>query len=374
MTSIELELRQGDADARHTRRARRLLERRLPAGLRADVGRVRRDDLASNILAGIFESVREAAEREGLLRSYPALLGRTSYIPAVHERRILGELEANASFRGKIRREVRDHLRVAHVTRSAPPVLVPAHLGAAPRSQEGTLVLRSTLGLGSGSFLEAEPEEANVYIHERMVRHWQDRRTDRDLIMDEAGEVHVLVFGAGAGGLARVVESRASRFPRVVVHERDPLVSTRTDLPCVPSTLLKEGAGFDGAVVILRSPGEGGSANHARIYGDAAGDLSLMGPLAWARATQTLLGAIGAMMTEGSMVFVVAPGAVRTYNSYRADPKMLPGVLHALDHAGLHLVEQHRIIEVQPQNQPFVGRSRPGRWLLVARAAGERAS
>ena len=374
MTSIELELRQGDADARHTRRARRLLERRLPAGLRADVVRVRRDDLASNILAGIFESVREAAEREGLLRSYPALLGRTSYIPAVHERRILGELEANASFRGKIRRQVRDHLRVAHITRSAPPVLVPAHLGAAPRSQEGTLVLRSTLGLGSGSFLEAEPEEANVYIHERMVRHWQDRRTDRDLIMDEAGEVHVLVFGAGAGGLARVVESRASRFPRVLVHERDPLVATRTDLPCVASTLLKEGAGFDAAVVLLRSPGDGGAANHARIYEGTAGDLSMMGSLAWAKATQTLLQEIASMMTQGSMVFVLASGSIRMDNGYRADPHLLPGVLNALESADLELLEQLHIVEVEPQNQPFVGRSRPERWLLVARAAGERPS
>ena len=130
----------------------------------------------------------------------------------------------------------------------------------------------------------------------------------------------------------------------------------------------------DGAVVLLRSPGEGGAANHPRIYGGAEGDLSMMGPRAWASATQTLLGTIESMVTEGSMVFVLAPVSVRTNHGYREDPKMLPRVLHALERAGLRVLEQHRVLEVQPQNQPFVGSLRPGRWLLVARSAADRAS
>jgi hypothetical protein len=366
-----LEFGQDDADARHTRRARRLLERRLPAGLRGEVGRVRRDDLATSILGGIFDWVRRVAEREDLLRSYPAILGRTYYVPAAHERRILRELEANRAFRGKVRREVQEHLRTAHITRSAPPVLAPAHLGAAPRSQEGTLVLRSTLGLRTGSLLEAEPEECNVYVHDRLLREWRDRDLTQDLTLDDGAEAHVLVFGAGAGGFARVVESRGSRFPRVVVHERDPLAATRTDLPCVTaSALFKEAGSFDGAVVLLRSPGEGGAANHAHVYGDVAGDLSMVGPEAWARSAAALVRAIGSMVAPRSMVFVIASGSVRTTNGYRAVPEMLPRILRALEGAGLHLLEQHCMVELEPQNQPFVGRSRPDRWLLVSRAAG----
>ena len=359
----------------YARRQRRLMERRLPPGLRSDIARLRRDDLACGVLDALFARVRELADAGGVVRrdySFPALFGIREYVPAVHERRILGQLDRSSAFRRKVRREVRELLRTAHVTRTAPPVVVPGFVGTAPAPDAGTLFLRSDIGLGAASFLDAEPEELNVLVHDRIVHDWRARRELPDIGLDEPLSTNVLVVGSGAGGFAKVVASRAQHFPRLVVHEVEPLVADRTDLACVADGSIAEGAPYDYALVVLRCPAVGGAANHGRIYGKHGDHLSKLGPARWSGETIDLLRSVRRIMSEGAMVFVVAPRSVRTDRGYDPVPALLDIVLDGL--RGLGVVEQHRIIEVDPRNKPFVGTRRPDRWLLVGRKDSEATS
>ncbi len=359
-----------DDEARYTRRWRRLHERRLPPGLREDISRLRRDDLACGVLDSVFAEVRKIAALEGVVRSEPALVGHREYVPAVHERRVLRQLDQNDAFRRSIRRKVRDLVRTAHVIRTAPPIFVPAHLGRiTDTTAAGPLLLRSSIGLGTASFLDAEPEELNVLVHDGIVEDWKRREATSDIGLDE-GVVNVAVLGSGAGGFARIVESRAERCPRILVHEWDPLVDTRTALPCVRPFRPSAGTSLDYGLVVLRAPATGGAANHGCIYSEA-GDLSKLGVARWTKRTAELLRSLGGILTEGALVFVVTPASVRTDRGYRRAPALLDGVLEGLRLGHLAPEKQRRIVEVEPVRRPFVGANAPERWIVIARKAAE---
>jgi hypothetical protein len=79
-------------------------------------------------------------------------------------------------------------------------------------------------------------------------------------------------------------------------------------------------------------------------------------------------------MTAGGEAFILVPASVRHDAGYVPDDSLLEFVLHAVNAADMEVVEQVKIVEEEPVNQPFVCRARPGRWSLRSRRATARVS
>lgn len=358
------------ADWREARRQRRLRQRRLPHGLRDDVARVRRDDLADDILDLIFNEVRlEAAKDSGLVTIKGDVGDRQVVMPVV-ERQILRRLNADLVFRGRVRNEIAGALREAHLIKTNPSEVenVPTlSLADAPEPRNGLLVLRSSVGLGTATYLEGEPEEWALFVASRVVA---------PLLVDEEDEtfdrplVRIISIGSGSGGLARVVAGLTT-VARIEVAEFDEVLPETTDLHCVVGT--RNGVPFraeqyDAAAMALAAPGVGGAANHRRLYRktrEPRFDLSALGPRKWIAEVAGRVGGLRDLLADDGRAFVLVPAGIRNATGYTSAPELLEAVLDAAEHVGLEVIEQLRVVEVEPVNQPCVGRARPERWSLT---------
>ena len=376
MGALDL-IAEASADWREARRSRRLRQRRLPHGLREAVERIRRDDLADSVLDLIFEAVeREAKKLEAKdpKRLDFARVGSRQVVLPVVERQVLRQLSADAAFRGKIRNEIASALREAHRQLTNPseaetvPTLV---LSEAPVPDDGRLVLRSSIGLGTATFLEGEPEDWDVFVVSRAVG--ARDQDEEDVTLDDRA-VHIYAVGAGSGGLARAVTA-LDLSGRIEVEEFDRVLPESTVLSCVvgdrSGTLRRND--FDLLALVLPAPGMDGAVNYRRIYrkdgNRAEFDLSTLGPKRWMAEVQGWIGVVPELLTDDGLAFALVPAAIRQGVGYVAAPELLEAVLEAADQAGLQVVERLRVVELEPVNQPFVGRNRPERWSLTVRQA-----
>jgi hypothetical protein len=360
MADHDHEASEPTGDWRAARHARRLRQRRLPRGLREDVERVRRDDLADGIMDVIFNEVRAQAGATDLVT-----IGDAQVVMPVVERRVLREMNCNAAFRGRVRREIAGLLRSVHLTCVDPAgaTSVPRTLGPAPSPHEGVLRVRSSIGLGTATFLEAEPEGWAHYAVTRMLeKHLHD---DMEPAF-EPSRLRVYSVGAGAGSVARVVT--ALDAPAVVeVEEVDPVLGEATTLPCVVGTRSARAFDekFDAVVMVLPAPAEGGAANHRRIYGHGAGlDLATLSKKRWLDAARGWFEGVAELLTPLGEVFALVPASVRWVGGYANAPELLNEVVARAGSAGLRLDEKLRVVEIEPVAQPFIDRERPEMWSL----------
>jgi hypothetical protein len=361
-------------DWRAVRHTRRLRQRRLPHGLREDVERVRRDDLAEGIMNVIFEEVRAQAGVKDLVT-----IGDAQVVMPVIERRVLRELNRNAAFRGRVLREIAGVLRSVHLMCVDPAgaTSVPSTLGPVPRPQDGVLGVRSSIGLDTATFLEAEPEGWAHYVVSCLLDKWLYDDAD---IGFEKPHVRIYSVGAGAGSIARIVT--AIDAPIVIeVEEQDTVLGKATALPCVVGNrdACSSVEKFDAVVMVLPAPAAGGAANHRRIYDDKDDsrrwlgdghekhsdfDVSRFGRKRWLYSVTGWLEAAADVLVADGQLFVLAPAGVREARGHVDAPELLERVVAAATSAGLRLHEKLRVVEFEPVAQPFIGTSRPERWSL----------
>lgn len=348
------------------RSARRRRERALPPGLRAQVRRVRRDDLAQVILDVIDERVRSEARRCQL----PGNATATPAVTPVAARKALRALDSDPTFRGYLRSEINTLLREHHRTKTDPeaPATLPLSLGDGPKITRGVLPLRSSIGLGTGSFLESEPEEWCRYIVSCALARTQSAESESDSTLDD-DELRMFVIGAGTGGVARVVTA-LELSARIEVSEQDHVLPGQNAMPCVTGPRGPTSEKHDVIVMVLPSPAEGGAANHRRLYRSTSErefDLSTLGLTKWLAHVGCLLAVLPDLLTTSGEIFLLVPTSVRCDSGYRPHEGLLNSVTDAIEAVGLAIVEQANVIEIAPVNQPFVARNRPERWSLRLR-------
>jgi len=356
-------------DWRQARHDRRLRQRRLPHGLREDVARVRRDDFGEAILDLIQERVRVEAEKLDGMTTVRCEFGPRQVVMPVVERQVLRVLNQDQTFRGWVRNEIAQLLRTEHLARTDPAGLqeIPWVHGPAPQPQDQVLRLRSSIGLKTAQYLEAEPEQWCHYVVERVIESHQ--ADDREVTMDHS-VVLLLAIGAGAGGIAKTVAALEAQSV-VEVQEIDQVLPESTAVPCVSGS--REGlehTEYDAIVIVLPSPAVGAAANHRRIYRGDQGrgfDLSALGPKKWTRAVECWLDAAREPLAQDGQLLALVPASIRHGGGYTPAPELLQGFLRHATAIGLQVIEINRVIEVQPVNQPFVGRNRPERWSLLLR-------
>ena len=358
------------SDWKVERKVRRRRERALPPGLRADVQRVRRDDLAQVALDKIDERLQHDARGDQLLETQPKV-----EITPVLARKLLKALDCNPEFRGFIRNEINVLLRAHHIMKTDPTAakVLPDVQRPAPQPTGGLLPLRSSIGLGTASYLEAEPEEWCQYVLINALARSQASELDDEVTFDDItfdnDTLRIFAIGAGPGGIARAVT--ALELPvRAEVSEYDYVLAGATAMPCVHGARELSSEKHDVVVFILPSAAEGGAANQRRIYWRQSAlenDPSTYGPKRWLAYVAVWLAALPALMTPAGEVFMLVPTSVRCGSGYRLQEDLLESVLRAINAANLQVVEQLRVLELEPVNQPFVGRNRPERWSLRVR-------
>ena len=363
------------SDWNRERAARRRRERTLPPGLRSDVRKVRRDDLAHVVLDLVGERLQLEARRA--LGAESANI-KLEIIPVL-ARKLLRVLDNNQEFRGFIRNVIGELLRNNHRTKTDPQAasISVKTLGPAPQLTKGILELRSSIGLGTASYLEAEPEEWCHYVVDGALARAQPLERDGDITMDDR-HMRFFVIGAGPGGFAKTVTAVESHI-HIEVAEQDLVLPESTTVPCVVGPRGPSGVKHDIVAMVLACPAYGGAANHRRLYrheGAREFDLSALGPRKWRAHVEGWISALPDLMTAGGEAFVLVPASLRYGRGYQRHEGLLEHVLRAVDAARLEVVEQVQVVEVMPVNQPFVGTARPERWSLrvqrsVPRAAGE---
>jgi hypothetical protein len=358
-----------NAEWRLERSTRRQRQRALPARLRADVTRVRRDDLANTIIDLIEDRVSAMAEVADAVVAVATDVGHRKVALPVFKRIALQTLDRDPSFRGFIRNSIDALMRTAHLLKTDPSAVtsMPKISSAAPTPRNGVLTLRSSIGLGTASYLEAEPEEWCHYVAAHVAGHGLD---DNDLTLD-ASDRRIYVIGAGAGGFARAVAA-LGLSARVAIEEQDNVLPESTVLPFVTGSRNRRFDRYEAVVMVLPCPARGGAANHRRIYRgtqEEGFDPSAVGPENWEAWCEGWTGALPELMQPGGEAFVLVPASVRTATGYDDERALLDAFLVHSAAAGLEVLEQHLVVEVEPVNQPFVGRGRPQRWSLRLRRA-----
>lgn len=354
------------AEWKAERNARRRRERALPRGLRADVRRVRRDDLAQTVLDTIDARLQLEARRYQLAANATVQL---DVMPVV-ARKLLLTLDTNQEFRGFIRRQINQVLRGHHVMKIDPQAVatLPDIEHATPHPELGVLPLRSSIGLGTASYLEAEPEQWCQYVVTNALARVHPPELDEDAKLDEE-KLHLLVIGAGPGGVARTVT--ALELPvHIHVSEYDYVLAEPTAMPCVNGPRGLGDGKYDVIVVVLPSPSAGHASNHRRIYryGRAPEyDLSALGPRKWLSHVECWVEILPDLLAAAGEIFMLVPASVRCGTGYQEHAGLLESVLRACNTGGLEVVEQVQIVEIAPVNQPYVARRRPQRWSLRLR-------
>jgi hypothetical protein len=347
-------------DWRRARRERRALDRRLPDGLRRDLRGIVRDDIGHDAARAILVHVQAIARKDDALRAVrrPGSEPWSYVLPAV-EREILARLDANGGFRQQVRADVRTTLRIEHrvkVDPAASRITLPESLGLPPLADD-LLAANSSIGLGTASVLEAEPEGWNHWVAAQIANMGE---ADDGLIETR----RVLVAGALAGGFARAVAAMGAA--RLVVTEIDWVFAEATNLACVEGRGLAEPMGtFDAAVAVFPAPSVSGAANQRRIYGPSDLDIAVLGPRRWRRLVLGYLGLLNIALDVGRLVYVLLPLGVRHHRGYEAAPDLLDEVLSRLAECGFELIATLPTIEVEPVAQPFVGTNRPPKVTLV---------
>lgn len=364
------------------RRERKADERRLPDVLRHQTRRIKRTDLGHEIVSSILADVKDRARQSEQLVTVTTVDDEPwSYVPADVEEDILRKLAANARYVAQVRRRVDEALREAHVVRVQPEQYseLPKELPAVFRADD-ELFVRSDIGLGTASVLEAEPEEWNHWVAAQI----QGARGADELEL--AGPLSVVVLGALAGGFARAVQVINAH---IAVDELDWTWDEATQLPCVRSRDLAWSTGrFDAAVVVLPSSSTSGAANQRCIYrdggtprsdepggpkgpGDKGYDLSSRGPRRWSHEVLGYLGVANARLPIGALAYVLLPLGIRDERGYVAGPDLLDAVLERISEAGFDVVQRLPTSEIAPVAQPFVGRQRPERVTLVLQKSSD---
>jgi hypothetical protein len=356
------------SDWRRARSERRAAERRLPESLQQEVRVIRRADLGQDAVEAVFEDVRTIALRQGdLRRVHSAKEPSWSYVPPAVERDLLQELARNRTYHRQVRADVRSTLRVAHLIKIDPGaarITVPEALPPVATVKDGALLVKSSIGLGTATALEAEPEGWDHWTASTITnRSVQEQELDVDLGFEPGRRV--LVLGALAGGFARTVT--AMGLSRMAVAEIDWVLPDATNLPCVERRGLADPMGtFDAAVAVFPSPATSGAANQRGIYNRSlTEDLAQLGARRWARLVVGYLGLLNVALEAGAIAYVLLPLGVRDERKYIAAPDLLDRILSRLDVVGFEVVANTPTVEVEPVAQPFVGTTRPQKTTLV---------
>ncbi len=273
------------------------------------------------------------------------------------------ELARNPVYLGRIRRLVREALRQHHVVQFPPDVdaSLPDGLPAV-RPSEGVLTVKSSIGLGTATFLDGEPEGWDAWAVQEIVRR-SDAAFDGGL---ELEPVRVLVVHAGAGGFARADAARGDRLPRIEIHEVDQRVFGQTNLPHVVTRTRETPEGkFDFVVSAFPSPATPSASGQTRIYG---GDSSV-GVRRWLDRLEGILQTYKDILTPGGFALVLVPLGIRTTRGYADSPELTARVKEIVEGAaGMTVLGTYATEETEPVSKPFVRRSRPSRVTYVLQA------
>ena len=198
------------------------------AGVNVHNGRDGRIVLASDP----DDVVRDAAAKQEGLVTVKGEFGSWPVVMPVVARQVLRTLNSDAAFRGSVRNRVAEVLRGAHLVNADPAGVTAVRLydAAAPGPEGGAISLRSSIGLGSASVLEAEPEAWNRYVLGRIAAGGRSENLGQgetcDITMDDAREVRVLVVGAGERTLSI---TRTPSSPSSLSSPRAPGGTDRAD-------------------------------------------------------------------------------------------------------------------------------------------------
>lgn len=356
------------AEWRRARAERRACDRQLPAGLARDLAVIRRDDLGHDAAVAVHDDVAAIAARAGQVRRVvTAGAPPWTYVRPAAQREIARALEQNPTYRRHVRARVRATLRTEHLTKvdpAADPLEVPDALGDAPLAGD-TLRVQSSIGLGTATMLEAEPEGWNHWVAAQV----RDEQTSADALEYGLGVEHhdcrVLVLGALAGGFARAVT--ALGLSSLAITEIDWVLPAATNLPCVERRgLTAPMRVFDAAVAVVPSPATSAAANQRNVYrASCSSDPARLGVRRWHRAVVGYLGLLNAALEIGSLAYVLLPLGIRDEHGYSPAPDVLGSLLSELGAVGFEVVLQVPTVELQPVRQPFVGYARPQKTTLV---------
>lgn len=355
-------------DWRRARRERRGDQRRLPPGLRRDVATIRREDLGHDAVTAVLYDVETlAAARGEVLTIHSSGAEPWSYVPPSVERDVLQLLERRKLYRHHVRAEVRSTLRLAHKTKVDPGaalVTLPASLGPTPSVEDGILEVSSSLGLGTASALEAEPEGWNHWVATQLV-HGDSEYAEESLgLLSEQQAHRVFVLGALAGGLARAVTTLDTSHFRIT--EFDWVLDSPSALSCVDCRSFPDSSHvFDTAVAVFPSCSTSNAANQRGIYGRSDFDPARLGPRRWVKRVLGYLGLVNARLRDGAILYVLLPLGVRGNRGYEDGPSLEAAILPRLSECGFAIVYTIPTTEREPVAQPFVGRARPKKLTLV---------
>lgn len=360
------------------RRRRRLEEAGLPRALRSLLSKVRDESLRLLLLEGVRADIEALVQGRPLRdddqvdevaleanRLFPPAkkfdeggpIGQSPVTskPSAAHYFAARQLAENPVYLNRIRRLVREALREHHVVRFPPDVDAPMPDGLPVVSvdAQGVLQVGSSIGLGTATFLDGEPEGWDAWAVRQIVRR-------SDAVFDGALEVEpvrVLVVYAGAGGFARAVAARGDRLPRIETHEVDDRILGKTNLPHVITRTRDIPAGkFDFVVTCFPTPASPAASGQVRIYG---GDSSV-GAHRWLDRLEGLLNAYKDILKPGGFALVLAPLGIRTTRGYSDSAELASGVKTIVEGvAGMGVVETYATEEIHSVAKPFVRRNRP---------------
>lgn len=374
------------ADWLRARRHRRALERRLPEGLRRELRVIRLDDIGQDEAQVLLDHVRDAAGARALRRAEANGEPAWSYVLPAIEHDVLRRLDRNRTFHSGVRARVRQRLRLEHLLKVQPDafIMLPETLNETPRVRNGELHVRSSIGLGTASVLEAEPEELDAWMIEQICQALLGDEEDVCPQLDDL-KARVLVVGALAGGFARALTTKFGPRSNIQVTESDWVFSKATNLPRVARLPFHELApAFDAAVVVMPSPSMSNATNQRDIYrtrpteGEPEStrktwklDPARLGPRRWTQVVSDYLAGVSALMKNGARVFVLLPSGIRTARGYIEAPDLLDPVFARLGECGFQVRDRVNVVEIGPVAQPFVAKARPSKAMLVLQKKAE---
>jgi hypothetical protein len=370
------------------RRDRRDLEAMLPPEVTRIVRNLRDDTAALSIFGAFLGRVMAVAQQRGLTFEIEDVPPRTG-LRHLDQREIALQLARREDIRGWLRGLVRRHLRQGHIQRVRPqPLLSEVCTEGAFAFRDGAMLVWGSIGLGTSTMLDAEPEGWVVWAHESLVREAHARLGDpglavEDVGLDDPAAIDVLVVGSDTGALARLVASQPIGSAEVRVHWVGGILDGEGELPGVAGELtLREAADairqkrFDAGVLVLPAPIVPSSAGQRAIYREpgrteeSRPDPGRVGLGRWTHWLRTLLALMHEGLREGARCLALVPLGDRVRRGYRADPGRADLVRQVGRESGFRIEAEAPVIELAPARRPFVGRDRPPLLSMVLRRAG----
>lgn len=379
-----------DAEAEEVRRFLRL----LPRSLQSEIRRLRRSYHRGQILDLLRTEIEKvAAEEYAHVRVRRVGDPDYTFIPADRYEDIFKRVVEQPGLKRRIRNATKKLLRFENVQKEVfpePGLRLDERLpDQGPLSVHGSTRFNRVEAL-----FETVPVGVVAAVVNRIVQQIQDPLEEEiGFSEDPEQDFFILSWHCGLAGLPAIVldykKPFGHRFNVVEVDVfnelRDREYSTSwsgnhedpTDPEGQKSPVLARlyemppGVTYDFVILDMPPPGEEAAAQLRNTY-KTQGERRLLdpgrqGPRRWRGILQGYVERLPQLLNDDGEAILILPESIREDRGYRACPGLLQGLRDVAHQVGLHVERDVEVVEADPLPQPFVGRSRPQRRIVVLR-------